>query len=71
MKPIQISDYEWWFMGCFIQHQKHKRIKLIYRVFKDNEAQDDVGFFGSYKEAKAACIENKVEDYKLGYKIFL
>lgn len=70
-KPIQITNGEWWFCGCFIQCQRHPCLQFYYRVFKDNEEQSEVGCFKDYKDAKKACIENKVENYKFGYKSFL
>jgi hypothetical protein len=57
-RPIQLSDYVWSFYGCFIHLMRDKILKP-YRVYKDNESQDEVGFFGSFKEAKTACIENQ------------
>ena len=71
MKPIQITDGEWWFYGCFIQYQRHHKLQFDYRVFKDNEEQSEVGSFKNFKDAKSACINNKVDDYVLGYKSFL
>ncbi len=57
--------------GGFIQYQRHPNLQCDYRVFKDDEEQSEVGSFKNFKEAKHACISNKVDNYVLGYKAFL
>ena len=69
-KPIQLTDGEWWFNGCFIQKQTHSRLKHYY-VFKDTEQQETVDSCFTFAEAKKLCILNEVKNYKQGYKAFL
>lgn len=70
-RPIQIEVGEWWFMGCFIQLFTHPKLYGKYEVFKDTEAQEHIDRFRTFAEAKRACANNEVTNFKHGYKSFI
>ena len=69
-KPIKIDVDEWWFKGCFIQRQKHPKLKL-YHVFKDTETQETISDCFNFKEAKILCQLNEVKNFFQGHNSFV